>query len=91
MALSTELINIIADVVGIIGVGFTLIAYFLLQIDKISSTGRNYSVLNFIGAIMVLYSLYFNWNTPAVVMESAWLLISLYGLYRHFNPHPPNG
>lgn len=87
MALSTELIDIIADVIGTIGVGLTLIAYLLLQVDKISSTGRNYSLLNVVGAILILYSLYYNWNTPAVIMETAWFVISLYGLYRHFNPH----
>ncbi|MGD9593059.1 MAG: hypothetical protein AB7V32_11110 [Candidatus Berkiella sp.] len=83
---STEFMNIAADVIGIVGVGFTLVAYFLLQIDKISSTGRNYSLLNVVGAIFILYSLYFNWNTPAVVMEFAWFIISLYGLIRHYNP-----
>ena len=81
-------IEIIADLVGIVGVTFTLVAYFLLQIDKISSTGRNYSVLNTVGAALILYSLYFNWNTPAVIMETAWFLISLYGLIRHYNPRP---
>ncbi len=84
--LSTELI--VADVVGTIGVALTLIAYFLLQIDRISSTGRNYSLLNTFGAALILYSLYFNWNTPAVIMETAWFLISLYGLIRHYNPRP---
>lgn len=82
--LSTELI--IADVIGTIGVALTLIAYFLLQIDRISSTGRNYSLLNTVGAVLILFSLYYNWNTPAVIMETAWFLISLYGLIRHYNP-----
>lgn len=77
---------IIADIVGTVGVMLTLTAYFLLQIDKITSTGRSYSLLNVFGAVLILYSLYFNWNTPAVIMEFAWFLISLYGLYRHFNP-----
>ncbi|MBI2790959.1 MAG: hypothetical protein HYX61_03285 [Gammaproteobacteria bacterium] len=81
-------VEVIADLVGIVGVGLTLAAYFLLQIDKISSTGRNYSLLNTIGAALILYSLYFNWNTPAVIMETAWFMISLYGLIRHYNPKP---
>ncbi len=79
-----DIVDIIADFVGIVGVLITLFAYFLLQIDKILSTGRLYSILNLIGAILILYSLYFNWNTPAVVMECAWLLISVYGLIRHY-------
>lgn len=77
--------DLVADIVGTIGVGFTLLAYFLLQIDEIPSTGRLYSVLNVVGAVLILYSLYFNWNTPAVIMEIAWFLISLYGLIRHYN------
>jgi hypothetical protein len=74
---------IIADTVGIIGVGLTLLAYFLLQIERLTSDGLGYSLLNLIGAIMVMYSLMFNWNTPAVIMEAAWILISLYGTVRH--------
>ena len=92
IAQSTELIDIIADAVGIIGVGFTLVAYFLLQIDKITSTGRNYSLLNVVGAVLSLYSLYYNWNLPAVIMETAWFGISLFGLIRHYNnPSPSTG
>jgi hypothetical protein len=86
MAYSTQAIHIVADIIGTVGVLFTLLAYFLLQIDKITSTGRTYSILNVVGALLILYSLYFNWNTPAVIMEVAWLLISIYGLIRHYNP-----
>ncbi len=78
-------VDIIADIVGIVGVGLTLLAYFLLQIDSITSTGRKYSLLNLVGAVLIMYSLYFNWNTPAVIMECAWFGISLYGLIRHYH------
>jgi membrane associated rhomboid family serine protease len=90
ITLSTELIDVVADFVGIVGVGMTLLAYFLLQIDKILSTSRLYSLLNIAGAILILYSLYYNWNTPAVIMELAWFGISLYGLIRHYNMRPPS-
>lgn len=77
-------ILLFADIVGTIGVAFTLIAYLLLQLDKLDQDDTAYSVLNLIGALMVLYSLFYNWNTPAVIMEGAWLLISFYGLIKRF-------
>lgn len=82
---ATVLIDMVADFIGIIGVGLTLLAYFLLQVDKIPPTSRLYSSLNISGSALILYSLYFNWNTPAVLMEFTWFLLSLYGLIRHYN------
>ncbi len=49
----------IADCVGLLGVILIVIAYFLLQIEKIKSEQMSYSVLNGVGAAMILYSLFF--------------------------------
>jgi hypothetical protein len=38
--------------------------------------------LNLIGSIMLLYSLLFHWNLSSVLIEIAWITISLIGLYR---------
>src|SRR5438552_3675812 len=40
------------DFVGFLGAAFTLIAYMLLQSDKISPTSFVYSILNFVGGLM---------------------------------------
>lgn len=70
------------DCIGLIGVILTLIAYFFLQIDLMSQDGVSFSLLNLIGSVLILFSLYYVWNTAAASMEAAWLLISCYGLIK---------
>lgn len=68
--------------VGIVGVILTLMAYFLINMNKVTSTSFAYVWLNLIGSIMLLYSLLFHWNLSSVLIEIAWITISLIGLYR---------
>ena len=70
------------DVVGLVGVAFVLVAYGLLQTARMRSDSLHYSLLNGIGAALVLFSLVFAFNLAAFVVEGFWLLISLYGLWR---------
>jgi hypothetical protein len=71
-----------ADFVGGAGVVITLIAYLGISTGKISSDTLKYQGLNCIAGLMLLFSLYFHWNTPTVVMESLWVLISVIGIVR---------
>jgi hypothetical protein len=71
---------VFGDVIGIIGVFIILLAYILMQTDKIDSKGFNFSLLNTIGAILILISLYYDWNLASFVMEVIWLSLSLYGV-----------
>lgn len=70
------------DVIGIIGVSFILISYLLLQIDRIEPKSVSYSLLNLVGAFLILISLYFAFNLASFIIEIAWLLISAYGLIK---------
>lgn len=72
------------DLIGMIGVGIILIAYLLLQCEKLPSKSYTYTLLNILGSVMILYSLFFEWNLSAVVIEVFWILISLIGLLRLF-------
>ncbi|MFK8014847.1 MAG: cyclic nucleotide-binding protein [Gammaproteobacteria bacterium] len=71
------------DLLGLIGVALILIAYAMLQTNRWAPTARRFSALNALGAGLILVSLGYDFNLPAVVIESCWLLISLYGLFRH--------
>ncbi len=66
---------------GNIGVACFLIAYFLLQKGRIPHTGLWYLGLNLAGSLLVMVSLLFHWNLPAFLLEAAWALISIYGIY----------
>jgi len=72
------------DFVGNIGVFLILLAYSLLQLDKINSQSIMFSLLNAIGALSVLISLYFKFNLSAFLIELFWLLISMVGIVRHW-------
>ena len=74
------------DLVGNVGVLLMVVAYLLLQLEKISSAAVSYLLLNAVGAVMVITSLKFRFNLSAFLMEGFWLLISLYGLGRSLFP-----
>jgi hypothetical protein len=71
------------DIVGTLGVAIIILTYVLLQLERIRSTQLIYSLLNAIGASLILVSLYFDYNFPSVVVESFWLLISLFGIGKY--------
>ena len=68
------------------GVLLMVIAYLLLQLEKLSSSAFSYLLLNAIGAVLVIISLRFRFNLSAFLMEAFWLLISLYGLIKPLFP-----
>jgi len=70
------------DVVGLLGVGAILAAYALLQAGRWRTQDLVYSLTNAIGAVLVLVSLRYDYNMPAVVIELFWLAISLYGMWQ---------
>ena len=72
------------DFVGNIGVVVLVITYLMLQLNKLSSDGLAYSVLNAVGAGLIVISLLFNFNLSALVIEVFWVLISCVGIYRYF-------
>ena len=72
------------DFLGNIGVVVLMGTYLMLQLNKISSDGLAYSLLNAIGASMIIVSLLYDFNLSALLMEVFWVLISLLGIYRYF-------
>ncbi len=70
------------DLAGFIGVVLIVIAYLLLQLNKLPSSAPSYSLLNALGAFLVMVSLVFDFNLAAFLMEAFWFLISLLGLLR---------
>jgi hypothetical protein len=70
------------DLGGFLGVVVIVIAYLLLQLNKLQSTAPIFSLLNAIGAFLVMVSLVFDFNLSAFLMEGFWFLISLYGFFR---------
>lgn len=72
------------DLVGNIGVVVLMLTYLMLQLNRLSSDGLAYSVLNAVGASLIVVSLLYNFNLSALLMEVFWVLISFVGIYRYF-------
>jgi hypothetical protein len=70
------------DFAGFVGVVLIVAAYLLLQLNRLPSTAPVYSLLNAVGACLVMVSLVFDFNLAAFLMEAFWFLISLIGLVR---------
>ena len=86
----TEFMNeYLPDILGMIGVFLVLWYYCLLQIGKCSAKSLGFSIANLVGSLLILFSLWFNWNLAAVIMEIAWILTSFYGIVNYFRPSIP--
>lgn len=73
-----------SDFVGSIGVVTIILTYILLQTERLASGSLAYSVLNGAGALLIVFSLLYSFNFSAFVVESLWVLISLYGVLKYF-------
>lgn len=71
------------DLAGNVGVVLMVGAYLLLQMGKLRSGELSYSAMNATGAVLVIISLCFTFNLSAFLVESFWLLISLFGLIKY--------
>ena len=72
------------DLVGNLGVLIILACYLLVQIERMSILKPVYSILNAVGAALILVSLLQNFNLSSFVIEIAWLFISVLGLTRFY-------
>jgi hypothetical protein len=72
------------DFVGNVGVVVLMVTYLMLQLNRLRSDDLSYSLLNAIGASLIVVSLLVNFNLSALLMEVFWVLISFVGIYRYF-------
>lgn len=70
------------DLVGNVGVLHILLAYLLLQTERLCSRSVTYCVMNGVGALLIMVSLCYAFNLSAFVIEFFLLLISIFGLVR---------
>lgn len=70
----------VPNIIGLIGVALCLSAYVGLQSRKMNPNGILFSLMNFFASGSIIYSIFYHWNVAAFAMESAWMLLSFYGL-----------
>ncbi|CAM3801743.1 CBU_0592 family membrane protein [Rheinheimera salexigens] len=75
--------DLLADIIGMMGTGLVVGAFFLLQLNKVNPNGLNYNLMNLTGALFLLFSLCINFNLASFVIEIFWIIASLIGLVRY--------
>ena len=70
------------DFLGNLGVFFIIGTYLLLQLGRMKSTSFTYSILNALGAFLVIISLLYDFNLSVFVIEVFWVAASLIGIAR---------
>jgi hypothetical protein len=78
------MIDVIFDIIGMSGTFLVVGAFFMLQLNKLSSTGLAYNVMNLVGAILLIISLCYNFNLASFVIEIFWIAASLIGLFKYY-------
>jgi len=73
------------DIYQWIGFAGTLLiawAYFILQMGKYTIDSLPYQILNLVGAILLIISLFVHFNFGSFMMEIFWISITIYGIYK---------
>lgn len=80
--------NWIIDSIGILGMLMVVMAYLLLQLERLDPKGLLYNILNLAGAILLLISLCFHFNLASFIIELFWISASLVGLWKYRRRKP---
>ncbi len=70
------------DIIGTIGVGLILMAYFLNTARLLPKDEKLFYVLNILGAALACYASFLINYMPFVILEGTWVLVSIYGLMK---------
>lgn len=70
------------DAAGLFGVLLILLAYAGAQIRRLDPTHAPSLLLNLIGSLLILASLFAKFNLSAAAMEGTWALVALFALAR---------
>ena len=74
--------NQLLENIGLVGVGFYLSSYALLQMGLLRGNGYAYVVMNLIAASLVLVSLQASFNMSSAIIQIFWIVISIFGIAR---------
>jgi hypothetical protein len=76
-------IELLANIIGIIGTTLVVGTYFLMQLNKLDPKGFLFNVINLLGAIFLLLSLLVHFNLASLIIEVFWIIASLIGIYKN--------
>lgn len=72
----------LATIIGYLGVLIVLAAYGLLTSGRLRGDDVRYPIINIIGTLGIIVSLFEQWNLPSMVTQLVWIAISIVGIMR---------
>ena len=72
----------VADIVGLIGAFAYLLGYALIQLRVLTIEDGRYAILNIVGGVALIYSLWWNFNLGSFISQVAWLGFTIFGYVR---------
>ncbi len=84
----------VRDIVGWLGAGLLLLAYFLLIHKDLTSRSRFYQWMNIFGALLLAANNFSINAYPSFVTNALWFLVGLYGMFhavKHFRKMKNSG
>jgi predicted membrane protein len=85
------LIEILGNIIGTIGAGGILIAYFMLANNHWTNQSLAYYLTNLAAAILLVISLCINFNLGSMVIEIFYIIISLQGIFKNWKTKTETG
>ncbi len=70
------------NLAGFLGAAIIVVAYLAVQQRWLNALDWRFPAANVAGSLLILVSLWFEWNFPSVVIEIFWAAISVLGLVR---------
>lgn len=70
------------DLIGYAGVLLYITSYALLSFNKIKGDSLKYHFLNLIAPVCVLISLSNSFNAPSAVIQTIWVVLSIFAIFR---------
>ena len=68
--------------ISLLGALLILIAYIALQFGWMSGRDVSFNVINLLGSSLLAWVAVIDWRVGFIVLEGAWALISLAGIFR---------
>jgi hypothetical protein len=70
------------DIIGTVGVGLILLAYFLNTFSLVPKDGKLFFAMNIIGAGLACYASVLINYVPFIILEGVWCIVSVAGFVR---------
>jgi hypothetical protein len=71
------------DIIGTVGVGLILLAYFFNTIGWLNGKTKQFFLLNIIGAGLACYASWLIDYWPFIILEGTWVVVSIVGVIKN--------